>query len=236
MSRRNLLLLAISLLVIQVEPEKVLAQNQPSAELGFQFPGLYQNNSTFFSNPPRVFLSDADPNLSRWAPGLGGRAAYNLNRFWAIEAEANLFPRDNAINGRIVEVLTGTKIGLRTQKVGLYGKVRPGFLHMSKSLSACGITLGNETRCRFDKKRTDFALDVGGVLELYSSGNWFLRFDLGDTAQFFRGHDVEIVVFTPVAALKTSGAKIALDSEDPFDERPHTFHNLQFSIGVSFRF
>jgi hypothetical protein len=107
---------------------------------------------------------------------------------------------------------------------------------MSKSLSACGITLGDNTLCRFDKKRTDFALDVGGVLELYSSGNWFVRFDLGDTVQFFRGNEVELVIFTPVAASKRPGAKIALDSEDPFDERPHSYHNLQFSVGVSFRF
>lgn len=237
MRRRYLLLLVMSLLVVDVEPENALAQNnQPWLELGVQFTGLYQNNSIFFSTPPRVFISDGNPNLSRWAPGLGGRATYNINRFWAIEAEVNLFPGDNAINGRTVEVLTGTKIGLRTRRAGLYGKVRPGFLHMSKSLSACGLAPENDTRCVFDKKRTDFALDVGGVLELYYSGNWFVRFDLGDTVQFFRGHDAEIFTFTPVEPFKTQGVRIAQSFKEAFDLRPRTFHDLQFSLGVSFRF
>lgn len=237
MPKLNLLLLAICLLVLHVESGDALAQdNQPSVELGVQFSGLYQNNSTFFSSAPRVSILGGDPDLSRWAPGLGARAGYNINRFWALEAEMNFFPSSNSINGQIVELLAGTKVGLRTRKAGLYGKVRPGFLHMSKSASTCIIVFGVGSFCEFDKRRRDFALDVGGVLELYSSKNWFVRFDLGDTVQFFRGNDVDFESVTPFPPIKKRAIKTAQNSEDTFDVRPHTYHNFQFSGGVSFRF
>lgn len=235
MRRNNTFVVVISLVILSLAPDNSKAQTvEHSAELGFQFSELRQNNSIFFSTPDLIF---PQPRIGRWTPGLGGRGVYNLTSYWSIEGEMNIFPRDNAINGRILEGLVGTKYGPRRKRAGLFGKVRPGLLHMSKSLSSCGFASLTDIRCVTERTRNDFALDVGGVLELYSTRRWLVRFDMGDTVQFFRGNkNVEFFTFTPVSRISVRSVKIAQSSQDMFDERPHTFHNLQFSAGVSFRF
>jgi hypothetical protein len=235
MRRHNTFLVVISLVILFHAPDNSPAQTvQPSTELGFQFSVLRQNNSIFFSTPELIFRQ---PHIGRWTPGLGGRGVYNITRYWSVEGEMNIFPGDNAINGRILEGLVGTKYGLRRKRAGFFAKVRPGLLHMSKSLSSCGFASLTDIRCVFERTRNDFALDVGGVLELYSSRRWLVRFDMGDTVQFFRGNkNVEFFTFTPVSRINVRPVKIAQSSQDMFDERPHTFHNLQFSAGVSFHF
>jgi hypothetical protein len=160
---------------------------------------------------------------------------YNLNRFWSIEAEMNVFPEQNVffqhagvvccgvgtvIDGRMVEGVAGTKIGLRGRKVGFFGRIRPGFLHSAKTLGDCTrVSVG--LQCGFDKGRTNFVLDVGGTLEAYVSRRWLLRFDLADIIQFFPG-------LSPI-----------LRQQVPFrpsDTRAQKYHNFQFSTGTGFRF
>jgi hypothetical protein len=232
MTKRYALAMLLSLTVLLQVPRTAPAQ---SFELGFQFSALRQNNSVFFSTPQVIW--ETRPYIGRSAPGVGGRAAYNLGDHWSIESEINVFPRDNAINGRTLQGLFGTKAGLRGKRVGIFGKVRPGFLHMTRSLSDCGVGRGVGASCVFDGTRTDVALDLGAVLELYTSRRWYMRVDLGDTVQFFRGNkDVGFFFFTPIEPINTQAVKIAQSSQDPFDKRAHTFHNVQFGFGVGFRF
>jgi hypothetical protein len=192
-------------------------------EVGVQFSVLRQGNGVFVFGPTSVDLGN--PRLDRTALGFGGRTVYNLNRYWSLEAELNVFPDRNilggAVDGRMVEGLVGTKVGLRGRKVGIYGRARPGLLHFGKTLGDCTRVSGVGVQCSFDRGRTDRVLDVGGSVEAYVSHSWFFRVDLGDIIQFFPG-------LSPM-----------LSQEVPFrpsDTRAQKYHNFQFSIGTGFRF
>ena len=204
-------------------------------EVGVQFSVLRQGNGAFIFGPTSVEFFK--PNIERTAMGGGGRAVYNFNRFWSLEAEVNVFPEQNVfrehadvvccgvgtvIDGRIVEGLAGTKIGLRGRKAGIYGRTRPGFLHFGKTLGDCFLIRGVGLQCHFDKARTDFVLDAGGTLELYVSHRWLLRVDVGDIIQFFPG--------------LSPGLRGQLLPFSPPDIRAQKYHNFQFSTGTGFRF
>ena len=75
--------------------------------------------------------------------GVGARAVFNLNSFFSLEGEGNFF-LNNATpkafsGGRAVEGLFGPKIGLRTDNVGIFAKVRPGVISFSNTIQ--GITI-----------------------------------------------------------------------------------------------
>ena len=203
-------------------------------EGGVQFSVLRQSNGSFIFGPTSG--ESVNPHMVRSPMGGGGRTVYNLNRFWSVEAEINVFPEQSVfhqhadavccgvgtvIDGLMVEGLAGTKIGVRGRKIGVYAKVRPGFLHFSRTLGDCTrVSVG--LQCRFDRARTDFVIDVGGVLETYVSHRWFMRVDLGDIIQFFPGLNPD---------LRGQGLPFSA-----FDIRAQKYHNFQFSAGTGFRF
>ena len=182
-------------------------------------------------------LTDFDPNneLTRQAgivplsqnfnePGFGARVGYNFTNQIAVEAEGNLFLK-NRSNGDAghgkEEVLFGPKIGTRHEKWGVFGKARPGLIRFAGfpriierrllpcSPQPCQLTLIVEDS---NSSKNFFALDVGGVAELYPSRRSLIRFDLGDT----------IIRYTGIS---------------PRELNPQfTRHNLQFSAGFGFRF
>jgi len=45
------------------------------------------------------------------------------------------------MDGRIVEGLAGAKVGQRWRRMSVYLRVRPGFLHFSKTLGDCSVSL-----------------------------------------------------------------------------------------------
>src|SRR5690242_1023103 len=139
-------------------------------------------------------LSDLFP---RTELGFGGRLSYNLNRHLALEAEVNFFPRDyrkvrtNFTGGRLIEGLFGLKAGLRKNRFGAFGKARPGF-ESSGRAEVARFPAGNgpDPQNPFgfqDMRATQFALDVGGVFELYPSHRTIVRFDFGDTIVRYPG-------------------------------------------------
>ena len=159
--------------------------------------------------------------------GFGGRVSYNLNSHFAVEGEINFFPRDfrkfttNFTGGRMTEGLFGLKAGLRRNKFGIFGKVRPGF-ESSGGATFPRFPNGNGpdplNPFGFETKRaTQFALDVGGVAELYPSRRTIVRFDVGDTIVRYPG-----ILFT-----NSNGS---LTTETVYS------HSLQFSAGFGFRF
>jgi hypothetical protein len=144
--------------------------------------------------------------------GVGGRVTYNLSDGLSLEGEVNQFPqgrRFNLNNGGIsldnkkTEGLFGVKYGLRTEKLGIFGKVRPGFLRFTEG-NPSGAGLGTNT---------NFALDFGGVFELYPSRSIAVRFDLGDTVIRYNSSIL-----------------------DALGIGSFTTNNLQISSGVAFRF
>src|SRR5262245_16931104 len=130
-----------------------LAQsNTRRLELGAQFSLIRQERANRFEGV-------------RWKAGLGGRITFDVNRYFAIEAEANVFPSDTGsdIRGPAVQGLFGVKAGLRANRFGFFGKVRPGFVRFS-NVSNCP---GSDVRsCRISA-RTEPAFDFGGVVEYY---------------------------------------------------------------------
>lgn len=159
---------------------------------------------------------------------MGGRLSYNLNRHFALEAEGNFFPRNyrkvrsNFTGGRLIEGLFGLKAGIRKNKFGVFGKVRPGFESSGRAEMA-HFPNGNGPDARnpfgfVDMRATQFALDVGGVVELYPSKRTLVRVDLGDT----------IVRYPGIPFVQVPAGNVVVTSLYS--------HKFQFSAGVGFRF
>jgi hypothetical protein len=119
--------------------------NEPKIEVGAQFSVLGGGDYYLFGGSTSV--------------GGGARLTYNLMKYLALEGEMNLFPR-RSYDAPRYQGQFGVKTGMRFDKFGVFGKVRPGFVN----------TYENR-----------FSLDLGGVLEFYPSRRWIVRFDIGDT-------------------------------------------------------
>jgi hypothetical protein len=216
--RKNFLAVAIFCAVF-LHPGHSSAQAQtdpPKVEVGGQF--------TFINLKPATFNGVAQSTTSDL--GVGGRTTFNLNRAFSLEAEVNFFPSvkgENSIlgaenNGRKVEALFGGKAGIRREKYGLFGKVRPGLMHFSEVFDCLG-PMSPDIQCGPHPK-TEFALDVGGVAEYYPSRHVVLRLDIGDTIIHFAERHFFEVDLGPL----------------PETIRARTTNNLQFNVGIAYRF
>jgi hypothetical protein len=166
-----------------ITTSSVLAQSEtPKIEVGAQYTLL-----RLAARQP------GDPNLSLLAgpstvndSGFGGRMTFNMNRYLSVEGEVNFFPEERTnfaepfyINSRRTQGLFGVKAGARTDRFGVFAKARPGFMHFGEGTADPRIqTL---VAIPFTASSTEFALDLGGVVEVYASRRLALRFDLGDT-------------------------------------------------------
>jgi len=140
--------------------------------------------------------------------GVGGRITYNINRKVGVEGEYNFFPqgRINFANPSSIldsdrsQGLFGLKYAIgRTERAAIFAKARPGFVRFSQGTPAVGTS----------SSQTQFALDYGGVVELYPARAFALRFDVGDTV---------------------------IRYDNPVFVNPFFTHNLQISTGVALRF
>lgn len=191
-------------------------------EVGAQFSILQ------ITDPDSLNVNNPDAQQRRTEAGFGSRITYNLNRNFALEAEVNFFPRDftqvrtDFTGGRITQGLFGIKTGIRKDKIGIFGKVRPGFVSSGGAVrSEFPNGNGPDPNNRFGIKQiraTQLTLDVGGAVEFYPSRRTILRFDAGDTIT--RYPDVQFICF-PAGTLCP---------EDVYK------HRLQISAGVGFRF
>lgn len=139
--------------------------------------------------------------------GFGGRFTYNFTSNFAFDAEAAYFPENPGGNFGQTVALAGLRVGIRSESLGAFAKVRPGVVRFG----------GAFFRARNDGSQNYFALDVGAVVELYPTSRVIVRLDFGDTIVPF-GDNI----------INTGGL--------PPTFRPGTTHNIQGSIGVGFRF
>ena len=154
------------------------------------------------------------PDLYKTDVGVGARTGYNLNKWVALEAEVNSFPQFEGrfFGGRKVQGLFGVKAGARSEKFGLFAKARPGFMRFSNGRitnpcppgAVCSLVV-------LVGKQTNFAFDLGGVMEFYPSRRFTTRIDVGDTLVRFGEFNVQT-------------------------GRPYTSHNLQVNVGFGVRF
>lgn len=163
--------------------------------------------------------------------GIGGRFTYNLNKNVALEAAAYFFPRscfDCFNRGHITEAVGGIKAGKRFKTWGIFAKARPGIVSYSKGafeITQTGSIPAFPFVFNF-KPLTNFAADLGGVLEFYPSRRIVTRFDVGDTIINIRQQTRNDLRFDP-ATNTFFLVPITLPGK--------TTHNFQFSASVGFR-
>jgi len=150
--------------------------------------------------------------------GVGTRAVFNLNSFFSLEGEGNFFLNNASpklfSGGRAVEGLFGPKIGLRTESVGIFAKVRPGMISFSNTVQ--GIIVNPTLPFSFSiqtGRLTEPALDLGTVIEFYPARHWAWRTDIGDTMVFYRS--------SSFSGIRIPGT---------------TRSNFQFNTGFQYRF
>ncbi len=240
MRRSFLHAVVFTLAALLLTGNEALAQEEYATryELGLQFSQLARNNpesqSSRFSLLPPGREND---------PGFGGRFTYNLRHNIAFEAEVNSFPRElrdrHLPAGRFLQGQFGVKAGKRFERFGLFGKLRPGFVRFTKVSRFTGshevvrdTTIG-EVHVQVPEFRLDeetySSVDIGGVIELYPSRRMVVRLDLGDTI-------IRYGVFRdPVFDICAIGSGLC-GIPGLFERPPETKHNLQFSVGVAYRF
>jgi Outer membrane protein beta-barrel domain len=198
-----------------------LAQSEKKFEFGGQFSTLSTQSRTASGI---TFTED-----QKHVQGFGGRFGYNATEHIALEAEVNYFPRNRDLEGgRKFQGLFGIKAGQRFDKAGVFAKARPGFIRFEKGdyvfgLGGCITIFPPPLSCFQSRATTNFAFDVGGVVEVYPSNNTLIRFDVGDTMIRFDQRNV--------AATSDVFAGLVV-----FPAAAETKHNLQASAGFGFRF
>src|SRR6266403_796420 len=178
-------------------------------EIGCQF-SLFSLNSPssqdtislapYYDNACKPF----DLICKRVELGVGARLTYNLTNHIALEAEGNFFPGrpieefggftpGGVPAGHIYQGQFGVKVGKRFRKVGLFMKIRPGFVGFTQTSQFTGFRLkaffdpSHGTIVQLENpefrigKATYPSADLGGVLEFYPSRRIVTRLDVGDT-------------------------------------------------------
>ncbi|HJR08745.1 MAG TPA: outer membrane beta-barrel protein [Pyrinomonadaceae bacterium] len=151
--------------------------------------------------------------------GVGGRVGYNFNKYFALEGEANFFPETHLGNeqfGSKAQGFVGVKAGTRAKYAGVFAKLRPGAMAIGEITSGfnCNSTSFGSV-CRTNHGQ--FALDAGAVAEVYPSRRSIIRLDVGDTMVNIR------------RASRSFFGQTTSTSND-------FTHNLQISLGFSYRF
>ncbi|MDT5063839.1 MAG: hypothetical protein QOH63_4298 [Acidobacteriota bacterium] len=212
-----------------------LAQGDaPRFEIGGQFPLLSLNKP---SSQWEDFV------LGHVAvPGFGARFTYNVTNNIALEAEGNFFPGrydDFGIpGGQIYQGQFGVKAGKRFKKVGLFIKIRPGFVRFTKVSQFTGFRavtfihpFYGEVRYENAEfrigKATYLSTDVGGVVEFYSWRRMVTRLDVGDTIIRYGIYREPLLIVCPLSAPACP--------TQVFERPAETRHNLQFSAGIGIR-
>jgi hypothetical protein len=165
-------------------------------------------------------IGSRDAGLGTSAIGLGGRFVYPLFPHVDFDSDLIIWPNNQASTGTWIQGLFGFKMGQRFQRVGVFAKVRPGFMHFRKDpFGRANPSGGSILGGRNFAHTTDPSVDVGGVLEYYTSRGIVLRFDLGDTIISYGKRSVFVSPLQP-----------------PIERGGFRTDNWQGTFGLSFKF
>jgi len=139
-------------------------KNDPRWDIGVQFTSINLPMDREDCSGCKAFVA-----------GFGFTFAYRPTRFVYLDNEFNVFPGSGSYGqrGGAQEGLFGLKAGGHLRKWGLFGVVRPGFVHYDKALVPGSATDYEST--------TRFALDLGGLIEYSVSRRSAVRFNFGTT-------------------------------------------------------
>jgi Outer membrane protein beta-barrel domain len=214
MNRRSMQLVFVCLLLVN---SSAFAQSQdvPKYEIAGEFTTLERDN---FGG-------------KKAEPGVGARFTYNLNEIFAFEAAGYLYPEKcSSCGGRMSQFVAGVKVGKRFGKWGIFAKARPGLVSLSRAeINLVGINPpGSAVPIEVEVNRiTNFAVDVGGVVEYYPSRRFVTRFDVGDTIVHFRSRTTNFLGFD----FPSNSATLI-----PVFRPARTTHNFQFIASFGYRF
>lgn len=139
--------------------------------------------------------------------GVGGRFSYNLNRYLAVESEANYFPQNPDGDFGQTQFVAGIRAGYQFGGLAMYGKMRPGFVRFG----------GAAYRVYNGDNPTRPALDIGAVMQYFPhEGHVGARIDWGDT-----------LISMPARFVQTGSATASSGGWK---------HNPQGEIGIVVRF
>lgn len=130
--------------------------------------------------------------------GIGGRLSFDLSRRVSLDAEATFFPNDDfeallvaptttgeqglVYHRRRVDLFGGVKVALlQGPRLAIFGKIRPGLTRLSNRGVECIGDVCALVLIALPEYRNEFALDAGGIVEIYPTGRTILRVDIGDT-------------------------------------------------------
>ena len=207
----SLFLVALSMCAITRKASGQVSERK--AEVGGVFTSITLDNFKA-STPPGIGSGDSTMR------GLGGRVAYNFTNYLALDTEVSFFPETHFGNeefGQKMQGFIGVKAGTRNKWAGVFAKARPGVMWFGEfsSRGSCSSSTF-VTFCGVAHEK-DFAMDLGGVVEVYPSERAIIRADVGDT----------IIRFPQ----RTFGS-----FNNPSIIRAETKHNLQVSVGFGWRF
>jgi hypothetical protein len=226
LKRASWVIALVSLCVLSLHDARAQA-DEKKFEVGGQFSLLRLPTRTVTdSGSALIFTEGRDTEY-----GFGGRFGYNFSKYFALEAEGNFFPRDRHVEGgRKIQGVFGVKAGKRFEKFGVFAKVRPGFIRFEKGdyVFVGGPAVFPPLLSSFRPvARTNFAVDLGGIVELYPSKRTIIRFDAGDTIIRLGARNV--------AAFQVNAPSPAFGSV-VLPMFAQTTHNFQGSVGFGFRF
>jgi hypothetical protein len=149
------------------KPAKVEDPNEPPLQhysVGTQY--------TFISLPA---LSTSCPAGCRQNfSGMGTTFNYNFMRSFGFDSSFNFIPAQQGSKA-MMEGLFGVRLGQKFEHVGVFGKVRPGFIYYDRALPGGGDPTPTSL--------TRFVWDFGGIVEVYPhrESRSTIRFDVGTT-------------------------------------------------------
>lgn len=155
------------------------------------------------------FLSGIDltSSVGEKPTGFGVRLGYNVNNNLIFEGELSYYPENPDGNFGQTIFLAGMRAGIRHKRFGGFVKARPGIVYFG----------GSFFKAFNGSSHRNFAMDLGIVLEYYSSRHVVVRIETGDT----------IIPF---------GDKAVKGPMPPYTIQPGITHNRQSSIGIGFSF
>ena len=163
-------------------------------------------------------IGSTDSGVGTGAGGLGGRFVYRALPVLDLEGEIHYLPGNSATSGNHLQGFFRVKVGKRWENGAIFLKARPGFIHFRRDpfgVQKPGSSIFSHERA----SSTEPDLDLGGVIEYYTSRGLILRFDLGDSVIRYARRTIRTSEFVP-----------------PYEAGGFTTHNWQGSFGIGLRF
>jgi hypothetical protein len=122
--------------------------------------------------------------------GVGGFVVFSRREWLGADVAATWAPAE-VIGGSSWQLVAGPRVGRTVEGLGVYGRVRPGFIRFSERFYSpevvCIAIFPPPDSCLVSS--TNFSLDLGGTVELEVAPRVLLRLDLGDTLVRYRRSD-----------------------------------------------